>query len=209
MTWVLEHLQILIGAAAAIAYFLNRRNRTDEGEEDPKPAQPSTFTGGSEERDERTRRVQAEIRRKIAERRGESPVATDRPVARDQTPPPLKPSQVPPIDTFGGPGRRFVRKLEEAAAKFEHSAEDPSIRVREEEVARRIKTAEANRELDAARFAQEQYAAALAAAKKKKRESAIPRPPLPDNFRAALRKPADLRRAVVLREILGTPVGLR
>ena len=208
MTWVMEHLQLLIGAAAAIAYFLNRRRGSEGEESDQQSARPSA--AGSDEQAERTRRVQEEIRRKIAERRGEHPVPVDRTMSAERVPPPLRPAQVPPLDPFGGPTRRILRKLEEAAANMEPSAEDPAAAIRAEEAARRARQAEELRELEVARETQERYAAALAAAQKKQREKAILQAPvLQKSFRAALRDPQELRRAVILREVLGPPVALR
>src|SRR5688500_13132200 len=105
MNWVLEHLQILIGAAAAIAYLLNRGRGSAEEKQ-----QPSSRTShdGSDEQAERTRRVQEEIRRKIAERRGQVPGSSEHPSRRELSPPVMQPPKLPPIDPFGGPMRRVV-----------------------------------------------------------------------------------------------------
>ena len=77
MNWVQEHLQILIAAAAAIAYFLNsRRSARDENDETKRPVEQA-----SAEHAERTRRVQEEIRRKIAERPASSAVSNGKRIA--------------------------------------------------------------------------------------------------------------------------------
>jgi len=211
MNWVLEHLQILIGVAAAIAYFLNR-SRADAGE-------AGRASGETEEaRAERTRQLQDEIRRKIAERRaaaGEAPPlqpAAGAGRVRDRMPPLVRPTQVPPIDPFGGPMRRIVREFEAAAEKqFEPERE----REREEAehkavLARQEKLAEEMRALEAARVAEQRRAAELAARKREERETAgRGRVGSPVSLSEQLRDPRELRRAFVLREVLGAPVALR
>lgn len=207
MNWVLEHLQILLGIAAAIAYYLNRRRAAAANAEAERPAQ----AGGqvSDEQAERTRRVQEEIRRKIAERRGTAREAADRQPTRERVPPLVRPTQVPPLDPFGGPMRRIVRKIEEAAAALEQRVEDPeAAAAKTAELARQAKLAEQLRELEAARAAHERRAAEITLAKKKRAETR-PVPAVFGDVRAVLRDPREIRRAVILREVLGPPVGLR
>ena len=128
MNWVQEHLQLIIAAAAAIAYFFNRqRSAHDENDETQRPTEQA-----SPEHAERTRRVQEEIRRKIAERRtGQS---ANRPEA-ERVPPMVRPSHVPPIDPFGGPMRRMARKLEEAASRLDEPIGDREAAARAERLA--------------------------------------------------------------------------
>ncbi len=94
MDWISEHLlQIIIAIAAAVAAYINNRNKEKNGEPadfdgdgtpDNRPGQFEPSKMDMEEAD-RTRRIQEEIRRKIAERQaGQSPVpplVAPRPVA--------------------------------------------------------------------------------------------------------------------------------
>jgi hypothetical protein len=205
MNWVLEHLQLLIGAAAAIAYYLNRRRTSADG-----AARPAQARGpDSEEQAERTRRVQEVIRRKIAERRGRAPDVVERRTARERMPPLVRPTQVPPLDPFGGPMRRIIRKIEDAAAKLDQPIDNPEAGAKTSELVRQAKLAEQLRELEVARVAQERRAAEIALVKIKRRAETRPMPAVFGDVRAVLRDPRELRRAVILREVLGPPVGLR
>jgi hypothetical protein len=87
--WILDNLQLILVVAGSIAVWLNNRQREKQGlpadyDEDgvPDNAQPTarpevrelapvSRDGTDPEQDERVRRIQEEIRRKIAERRGQ------------------------------------------------------------------------------------------------------------------------------------------
>ena len=206
MNWVLEHLQLIIGAAAAIAYVLNKRRSAGQEQQeqprDPRGEHPS-------EQAERTRRVQEEIRRKIAERRGLSTEQVEQRSPREQVPPLMRPPHFPPIDPFGGPMRRVVRKLEEAAAKIEERIEDPQEAARKSELDRQAKLAEKLRELELSRVAEERRAAELILESRRRQLDSRVVPVAIDEVRHRLRDPRELRRAVILREILGPPVAMR
>jgi hypothetical protein len=105
--------------------------------------------------------------------------------------------------------RRVVRKLEDAAARLEERVEDPEEAARKAEMARQAKLAERMRELELERATQEQRAAAISRAMKKKEAAIRLRPSLVGDIQSRLRQPEELRNAVILREILGPPVGLR
>jgi hypothetical protein len=205
MNWVLEHLQILIGAAAAIAYFLNRR-RGAAHEEEHEMQRPDG--GASAEQAERTRRVQEEIRRKIAERRGAEHVPEHQ-SPRERIPPFVQPTHVPPVDPFGGPMRRVARKLEEAAARLEERVEDPQEAARKAEMARQARLAEKMRELESERLMEEKRLADLVSKTRTQPIVVRKSPADAEDIHARLRNPHELRRAVILREILGPPVALR
>jgi hypothetical protein len=132
---------------------------------------------------ERTRRVQEEIRRKIAERRGT--VAPPASAARETT-------REPPV-VYGEPPPEPVWTVSNAAV-----------------LERQQQLADQMRALELARVAEQRRAVNVAATLKTAAESetgmlAASR----DGLLADLRDPASLRRAFVLREILGAPVGLR
>jgi hypothetical protein len=204
MSWVLEHLQLIIGAAAAIAYVLNQRrqaNKSSTESADPK-------AGDTSEQTERTRRIQEEIRRKIAERRGaeNSPTTT----RRELIPPLVRPTSVPPIDPFGGPMRRVVRKLEEAAQRMEQQPDD-SVREKERaaELARQARLAEQLRELEDQRMLEQRRAAQIAARNSAEAAKAANSRDSNQELRELLKDPRNVRRAFVMREILGPPVSAR
>src|SRR5262245_49236072 len=69
MNWIFDHFQLVIAVAAAVAAWLNDRRKKAGGAGTEGEAPPqSTVTG----EDDQTRRIQEEIRRKIAERRGQA-----------------------------------------------------------------------------------------------------------------------------------------
>ncbi|HEY8932586.1 MAG TPA: hypothetical protein VIM44_04655 [Rariglobus sp.] len=198
MDWILDHLQLVIAIAGAIAYWLNARKKEKAGEPadydgDGKPdVLPQDGRALREQtdpvhHDDNTRRVQEEIRRLIAERnRTES-----RPVA-----PPLPPA---PAIT---PRRR---EPEPASAAME---------VRREETER--ETADV---LERQRGLADQFAALQARRAEATREAkavwTVQPVPVPATVGGdigllrELRNARSLRKAIVLREVLGTPAGLR
>jgi hypothetical protein len=210
MSWILEHLQILIGVAAAIAYFINRRKHSEAETETP-PRSASNAGESSYEQAERTRRVQDEIRRKIAERRGAVPEVPSAPASRSRIPDLVPPPRVPPLDPFGGPMRRILRKIEEAAeqATPSESAQDRSAAANE--LARQRMLEERMREMEATKLVRENQLRTQVALLAKKR-SGLNEPSAPlttGRLGRALLSPQELRRAIVLREVLGPPVSLR
>lgn len=107
MDWIFDNLGLVITVATVIAVWLNNRRRENQGEaadydedgvpDNRFPQQPDNrpFAGGEAEMEqaERVRRIQEEIRRKIAERRGQvSPPAMPLPTSRTESyeaPPPM------------------------------------------------------------------------------------------------------------------------
>lgn len=203
MNWVLEHLQLIIGAAAALAYVLNQRRAAAKSDES-RPAKQA----GDPEHEERTRRIQEEIRRKIAERRGATSDSSS--PSRELIPPFVRPTTVPPIDPFGGPMRKVVRKLEEAAARrLEQSDETAREKERTGEVLRQTRLAEQLRELEEARLVQQRRAADIAARNAARVQAQASVNAKGRDVRAMLKDPRQLRRAFILREVLGPPVSSR
>jgi hypothetical protein len=166
-----------------------------------KGAQPRAAEPDADEA-ERTRRVQAEVQRKIAERRAgraappvaparyegplPSPVAAPRPVAQPSWR--ERPARQVPIQIDEpAPAAEEAEEAEEAAA-----------------LARQQRLAEQLRALNEAnRAAQTRQSAAITA-------SVAPAADLPaGGWLAELRQPQGVRRAVLLREILGPPVCFR
>lgn len=202
MKWIFENFQIVVAIVAAVAYFLSRNRKEADRTESPEQSDLDP------EQAERTRRVQEEIRRKIAERRGVTAEATPREVATERIPPLMRPTQVPPVDPFGGPMRRIVREFEQTVAQWEAPPPEADAMAQAAELQRQARLKEQLQALEAARLAESQRAQELMVSR---RVPMVSRTPVyaTANLRGALRDPRELRRAIVLREILGTPVGLR
>ena len=208
MDWIFDNLQIVIAVAGAIAYWLNARNKDKAGE-------PADYDGDGEPdnvprsgralreqddtmmTDEHTRRVQEEIRRKIAERAGGAghsgghtghshpPVPPPVPVARDW---------------------RREQASDARRQEVEHEAALVLARQRgraEQLAALKARKAEAGREAKSVWTAD----ALPAGGKSMKKGTPVMRDDL--GLLAELRNARSLRKAIVMREVLGAPVGLR
>lgn len=208
MDWILDNLQIVIAVAGAIAYWLNARSKQKSGEaaDYDGDGQPDTLAGGGGramrdgeremEQAEATRRIQEEIRRKIAERAGNAGGGSGggRQVQSLPTPPPMP------------------------------------VRRREAEVAREVRREETEREAAEVLERQRALMDQLAALKARKAAEGVETKAIwnvdtsataPARARAQagagddvgllteLRNARSLKKAIVLREVLGAPVGLR
>jgi hypothetical protein len=181
MEWILNNLQILFLVAIAVTAILQRLKKAHEGEEAPRtaPATPGD--------DERTRRIQEEIRRRIMERRGLAPAA---PQSGDDREGPRPFPAAPPMIEEVRPVRVEAPPVV-AAADAKIAAELK----RQQEIVERI------RQLETAKRSR------VAAVSPGSVSTAVAEPAdrsLPD-----LQSRSGLRRAIMLREILGPPVGLR
>ncbi|HSI08789.1 MAG: hypothetical protein ACAH89_11645 [Rariglobus sp.] len=206
MDWILDHIQIIIAVAGAIAYWLNARSKQKAGEaaDYDGDGEPDTLAGGGGramregeremEQAEATRRIQEEIRRKIAERAGNAGSSGGRPAHSLPTPPPMP------------------------------------VHRRESEVAREVRREETERDAAAVLERQRALMDQLAALKARKAAEGVETKAIwnvdtsaatPVRARAQagsgedvsllaeLRNARSLKKAIVLREVLGTPVGLR
>ena len=186
MEWILDHLQILIAAGAAVAYWLNQRQQSKaegEGEQGPDPTWQSENPAAAEEA-ERARRIREEIRRKIAERaQGQGPTPA-------QLPPPLFRREEPkPLPRF----EKAARNHDEGSGYM--IAADNAVLLRQREI-------------------KEQLHALPHTPKAVKRPiMAMKMVPPATGISAVLhhdlRQGGSLRRAIVLREVLGPPVAMR
>lgn len=200
MDWILDHLQIIIAIAGAIAYWLNARKKEKAGE-------PADYDGDGKpdtlqqdrrslreqtdpaQHDDNTRRVQDEIRRLIAERNrsegrpGPVPIPVEQP-----TPPPLRRREPEPA-AYAEARREEAERESAAVLERQRGLADQFAELQ----ARR---AEATREAKAVWTAKPEPTAVTA------RGGDV-------SLLRELRNARSLRKAVVLREVLGTPVGLR
>ncbi len=197
MRWIFDNvplvviLFVIVSIVRGVAKFI-------------KPGNPAETprAGGNEENDEqrRVREIQERIRKIAAERRGERPASPMR-LPAPAAPPPLaraEPVNSPP-----------QRKLEEIERRL-RSASQASQQRHTAEVERQQRLREELEDLEekkflAARQAQHRADAQQAEEQSESGQRATARAQL----LADLRAPQSLRRAIVLREVLGAPVGLR
>lgn len=215
MEWILEKLPILIFVVVFIAQIVRGIKRS----RDVKPAPPPR--GDSLDEMRRAQEVQAEIRRKIAERR-RGPFREAVPEPR-QAPTASAPRPAPPVvvqrdptaipDPFGGPIKRMLEELERRAQPPPPApapVAPPVLVNRNAELERQEQLAEDIRVLDETRVLVERRARKAANAKVLEAGS-MPalRTAARGRLMTDLHDRESLKRAFVLREVLGTPVGLR
>jgi hypothetical protein len=200
MDWIINHLFIVVFVAIGVANMLAKAKRAGAPQRPPQPERSSLDPDATE----RTRRVQEEIRRKIAERAGRLPMSP--PTVSPG--PSAGPSSAPPSrNIFQELARQMAEAKENAArqqrAQAAAGAQAAQQRVEDRELAEARQLAEAQRTLQR----QQQTVATAVAyrATDQKTTTGSAR----DKLLADLREPDSLRRAWVLREILGEPVGLR
>lgn len=186
MDWIFDHLQLVFVVGGAIAWWLNQRKQAQAGDEAPPPEQEAGFD--DPELAERTRRIREEIQRKIEQRaRG---YANEQP-----TLPHTEPVEPPPVIREVVVARQPVR----AASRIEAQRQ---AEILEEQAAMMEKLREAET-MKAAVQKRVEFEAATTDHSEEAR-AAIRTTVLDD-----LRAPAALRRAFILREVLGPPVALR
>jgi len=213
MKWIFDHFQLVLAIAGGIAYWLTQRREAAAAREAEKNPQPASMAEADDET--RAEQVREEIRRKIAARRAGTalpePVLTERlpaepvPEPRFELPPVLRPRPaVGPTDTFGGPMIPALRRRDEAP-QAEVSPVAVSTETLEASLERQEQLAIKLQELADQRALAERRAAAVVVT-----QAAVARHALAgDELRRDLRDPRSLRRAMILREVLGAPVGLR
>ncbi|MFT3868528.1 MAG: hypothetical protein QM715_08520 [Nibricoccus sp.] len=203
MNWIFEHMQLVVLVGGAIAYWLNQRRKAKEEAEamrelEAQQARPVQMQRPVDDEAERVRRIQEEIRRKILERAGGA-------VPKPQPPPMPEPRYREEV--LPGPAPVQTRMPAEPDAYAQAAAEEQAAALDQAVLERQQRLSAQLRELDEKRrhtvgkaeaFA-EKTAAAMASSDTAARGSLL----------ADLRNPASVRRAIVLREVLGPPVALR
>jgi len=208
MSWLLQNLPllaivfVLISIVRAVLRAKAAGQRHEAGADDT-------------EEQRRVREIQERIRRTIAERRGQVVLAeppemrpTLSPASEPFEPPVLRTPRVPPIEPFGNPVGRMLAELQRKRAGHE----EPPVLVASERgsLERQARLAEQREALEQARLTAQRRATHVAAEKRVQAESdAVERGRLRGQLLHDLKDPASLRRAFVLREVLGPPVGLR
>lgn len=190
MGWILENLQLIIVVAGAVAYWLNQRRREKEGQDadydgdgNPEVRGPVAPNADAMEEAERTRRIQEEIRRKILERR------------TGGMPGPVE--EVREVPGWQGEGPR-PRTLAVPPPL------DEAVLARQRALQEQLDALEVKRAATRARAVSRAFPSAPPSIRAAGAKVVETRPLV-----LALKNPASLRQAVVLREVLGPPVGLR
>ena len=222
MDWILSHLQLILAIAGAIAYWLNARNKEKSGEPadydgdglpDNRPQSGRSLREQDPTllHDENTRRIQEEIRRKIAERQSggaarpsvPATLAPSAPVVREGTAEPTPTTPIPvarrrelePSPYAMDESRRATVEREAAAVLENQRA------LAEQLAALKLRRAETGRTARSLREGIDELTAAGNAELREASEEV--------SLLSELRNARSLRKAIVLREVLGTPVGLR
>ncbi len=208
MSWILDNLQLLIVIAGAVAWWLNQRAREKAGKSadydaDGTPEAPPR--GGFEDAElaERTRRIREEIERKIAERRraGGGYTEPSRPTATALEPPPARPVSPPPTPEPPPLIREVVVRTQARQASMMAARRAAEILEQQAAMAEQLKQAE---EMKAAAQRRVAYEARVTAD-----GGAVARTAVRGSLLHDLHEADSLRRAFILREVLGPPVGLR
>jgi len=204
MDWILENIWVFVAIAAVIARLLMKAKQSSV-EKRNQPAPPKEYEFEDPELAERTRKIREEIQRKVAERRGQH---LQPPVLQPQRPAPVplqrSPEATPPPITL----REVIREVMQPRPQpVPASSSRRTMELAAAEEARRqadllekLKAAELIKTAGRLRAAIEASASAKESAVIAQTRTAV----LDD-----LRSPQALRRAFVLREVLGPPVALR
>ena len=216
LDWLLDRLGVVIFVVIFLVQTI--RGLMQARRQTPPPAsKPDAL-----DEEHRVQEIQEQIRRRIAERRGEAPppvVAPEPPpLARREAPVAPGPETTRMPEPFEDPLRRMVREFERALNPEPEPAPAPAAPPvaaatlaevpdrRTAELERQRRLAEELRQLEAERVeakrraARESVEAAAATASARAHRGGLAE---------ELRDAASARRAIILREVLGTPVGLR
>ena len=206
--WILERLPVVIFVVIFLGQIVRGilRSRNDNPEPVAKPDEMAA--------QRRAQEIQAEIRRKIMERRGGGGTFTESMAPRAETqlaPPPI--IREHPTEMPAPSAKSMKRTFEEfdRRVKAEPVPISPLIAERrnaelerQEQIAEDLRSAEESRVIALRRVRQAAEAKELEARSVKSLRTASKGRLMTD-----LRDTENLRRAVVLREVLGPPVGLR
>jgi len=186
MDWALHHLQLIIAIAGAVAWWLNQRRQ--EKAENTSSRPDAGF--GDPELAQRTRRIREEIQRKIEQRAKEY---------MQPAPPVAGPAELPPVvrEVYAPEAEPAVR-VPGGSARLE-TQRTAEILEQQAALAEQLRLVELMKAAAARRSQFETNISSGAAA------TAAARGVMDED----LKNPEVLRRAFVLREVLGPPVSLR
>ena len=197
MDWVLDHLQLIFIIAGTVAWWFNQRTREKAGEradydDDGTPEAPARGEFADPDLAERTRRIREEIQRKIEERRRAGGGYSEVPPARSPQSSPA-PAAVPPLVADPPQPQRAV------SAGIQESRRVAEILQQQADLAASLVQTREFKEAAQRRAAFEAKLGAERVKAKLRREVLVDE----------LRQPEALRRAVILREVLGPPLAMR
>lgn len=184
MDWLFDNIQFVIAFAAAFAWWLNKRREDAAGEDEDAPLSPELQDSAMEE-EARARRIQEEIRRKIAERTASPPMAP---------PPVMEPEWVRTEPETVVPPPLVVEQRYDP---------DAAILEQQRQLQERLRLVEETRRKTAALQTQ------ISQPRMSRTVTAIASRFTPGSLAANLRSRSEVRRAIVMREILGPPKGLQ
>jgi hypothetical protein len=191
--WILENPQLLVVIGGAIAYWLNERRKAKETRE---MAEEARREPDADEMAERTRRIQEEIRRKIEERQGRVPQppplfeAEENVEGPASVPPPLPQLRPVLVSAEEAPGAAELERVMEQQRRYAEQVEQLAA-------AERAAKAYASAQPGMAVYSMPEAGAATRASR---HENLV---------LAGLHDRDALRRAIVLREVLGAPKALQ
>jgi len=209
VNWLLGNREILALVFVAVAWLAqklgsakNRKTATGEG---PKGA---AVDGGEAER---TRRVQEEIRRRIAERRSAAPPVP--PTLRvGRKPVPLADPQPPASEPGSLWGEVFQTEIEEpqTAAPSASDGELAAVLARQRELEEKMRRLESASSAASAEAGGIQAIGSSATPLSQAGPALLQIPSTPPNpWLSLLSERQGARKAMVLREVLGPPIGMR
>lgn len=200
MEWVLDHLKLVLGALVLAFYLMKAIKRQSTAESDGEGSLVRDANSDPQEA-ERTRRIQEEIRRRIlARQRGESPVE-DRGsvIVFDPEPSPtveVEPPRPPPIPA----GQRPTASVAKRPGAWDTRSE---ILERQRALQERYQSLVRGKSPQSIRQSMSMPSTSRARPVRGGGGSRTVQ-----DLRRQLSSPQSLRRAVLLREILGQPLGM-
>ncbi len=190
MDWVLSHLPTIIAIAGGVAWWLKQRKESPTGG-GAAPSSPQEKTFEDPELAERTRRIREEIQRKIEQRARGYAHEQPKPLPPEPAaPPPVRQVVVTPVE----PPRIPAGMSKQEAQRSAEILEQQKALMEKLQEATLMKTAAEKRVL---------FEAATADHMAERRTETQ------TSVMGELRTPEALRRAFILREVLGPPVALR
>ena len=208
--WILEHLGIVV----VVVLFLSQIIRGVLQQKKNRPERTEPMRDDHDE-ERRVREVQEQIRRQIAARRAGQPQADVPPTlpAREVARPMPRAETTQMPEPFGGPLGRMLEELQRKAQTLQ-SPQPPPVLVEKRntaELERQQQLAEELKEVEEARQHAAQRRAMHKAEDKQILAESEPvlRSATRERLLADLSDANSLRRAFLLREVLGTPLGLR
>jgi hypothetical protein len=203
--WLLERIGLVVFVLIFVSQVVRAMLRSRKAAEEHKGHRDAS----AEER--RVKEIQEKIRRQIAERRGAHiPTAPPPPLTEAEPPPVARPETTQMPQPFGGPLGRMLEELQKRAQP-RPAAPPPVVHARHNvELERQFQLADELKAAEEMRVLADRRAALVTADRKAEAESETGlRSVAREQLLVDLNDSRSLRRAFLLREVLGPPVGMR